>query len=171
MPRTHGAICRCNDCPFYDCSFLDDMPTIEENRSVHILLVEDHLPDVVLTKRAFSKCELTYTLHVSRDGDQALRFLKRESPFFDSKRPDLILLDINLPKRSGYEVLQEIKKHADLQHIPVIMLTSSTEENDRVRSYQLFANGFLVKPSSLAGFIEMVKYVEGFWFKLAKLKN
>lgn len=141
----------------------------ESKQVIHLLLVEDHLPDVVLTKKAFERGKYPVEIHVVRDGEEALSFLFREGVFQNAIRPDLILLDINLPKKSGYEVLEEIKDHAELRSIPVIMLTSSEAEQDVTRSYSLHANSYLVKPSSLSKFVELVNYIESFWFKVVKL--
>lgn len=147
------------------------MPIEEGNRRVNLLLVEDHLPDIVLTKKAFHKGEYEYDIQIVRDGEQALSYLFQSSPYENAVTPDLILLDINLPKKSGHEVLKEIKHKKELASIPVLILSSSESEQDKLKSYELFANSFFVKPSGLSGFIEMVKYIEGYWFKVGNLKK
>ncbi len=140
-----------------------------QDKVVNILLVEDHLPDIVLTKKAFERGNYKSKLHIVRDGEEAMKFLRKEGGYEDRVRPDLILLDINLPKVSGYEVLEHIKKDENLMTIPVIMLTSSEAEQDISKSYSLYANSYLVKPDSLSKFVEMINKLEGFWFKLVKL--
>lgn len=139
------------------------------NEVVEILLVEDHLPDIVLTKKAFENGNGNSTLHVARDGQQAVSFLKREGKYNNAVRPDLILLDINLPKLSGYEVLEIVKKDKKLLTIPIIMLTSSSAQQDIGKCYSLYANSYLVKPDSLKAYITMVNQLEDFWFNIVKL--
>jgi len=134
---------------------------------IEILLVEDHFPDVVLTKKAFERGKYPFKIHVAKDGEEALN--KLTGNHSAKVRPDIILLDINLPKISGYEVLEKIKQDENLCTIPVIMLTSSSEEKDVLRSYKLHANSYLVKPSTLRKFVEIVNHIEGFWFSIAKL--
>lgn len=140
-----------------------------QNKAVDILLVEDHLPDIVFTKKAFERGNYNSKLHIVRDGEEAIAFLRKENCYKDAVRPDLILLDINLPKASGYEVLELIKKDPNLMTIPVIMLTSSGADQDIDKSYSLYANSYLIKPDSLSKFVEMINQLEGFWFKLVKL--
>ncbi len=135
----------------------------------HILLVEDNLPDIVLTEKAFARGTLPCVIRAVRDGEEAIAFLKKQPPYVDVFTPHLILLDINLPKKSGYEVLQEIKKDANLMAIPVLVLTSSDADQDIVRSYSLHANSYLVKPHSLSKFVDLVHHIEAFWLNLVKL--
>lgn len=143
----------------------------EGKRSVNLLLIEDHLPDIVLTKKAFYKGEFDYAIQVLRDGEKAIDYILKKTPYEDSEMPDIILLDINLPKRSGYEVLSEIKSQQELASVPVIILSSSEAEQDKIKAYQLYANSFFVKPVGLSGLVELVKSIEGYWFKVGKLNK
>ncbi len=146
------------------------MPDEEGNKSVKLLLVEDHLPDIVLTKKAFCKGEFEYDIQIVRDGEQALKYLFHLHPFENTASPNLILLDINLPKKSGHEVLKEIKNSA-YSGIPVIILSSSESEQDKLKSYKLYADSYFVKPSGLSGFVEIVKYIEDHWIQVGKLNK
>ena len=139
------------------------------NEVVEILLIDDHLPDIVLTRKAFESSEGNSRIHIARDGEEAVHFLMQEGEYADSTRPDLIFLDINLPKLSGYEVLEIIKRDVELRTIPVIMLTSSDSKQDIKKCYSLYANSYLVKPDSLKKYIKMIQRVDGFWCNLVKL--
>lgn len=146
------------------------MVNSEDNkRALRVLLVEDNMPDIVLTKKAFERGKYPTEMAVVRDGEQALLFLKKHTPYAGVFQPDIILLDINLPKVSGYEVLEFIKSDPLLMTTPVIMLTSSEAEQDVLKSYRLHANSYLVKPASLRKFVEIVNQLEGFWFNIVKL--
>lgn len=135
-----------------------------------VLLIEDHYPDIVLISKAFREvCGQQLHLHSIRDGEEALCMLRKEHPLEGCCKPDLILLDINLPRRSGYEVLQEVKQQAALMHIPVLILTSSQSEQDIAKSYRLHANSYLVKPSCFSEYLDMVRYIKGFWLQTARL--
>lgn len=134
-----------------------------------ILLVEDSPGDVRLTREAFRDVKMFINLSVASDGAEAMAFLRREGKYGEAARPDLILLDLNLPKKSGAEVLQEIKEHPDLKIIPVVVLTTSSSDHDMVRSYSLHANSFIRKPVDLAGFLNVVKSIDSFWLSVAKL--
>ena len=136
------------------------------NREARILLVEDNPADVVLTQRAFEKIDVTNEIEVIRDGETALKRLSREGEFANSPLPDLILLDINLPRVNGKDVLAVIKSQPGLRMIPVIMLTTSTAEEDVRESYQRHANAYLAKPVSLGAFIDVVSSIEDFWLSL-----
>lgn len=138
---------------------------------VDILLVEDNPGDVDLTREAFEQGKLRSNLHVAVDGIEALRFLRREQPFAAAPRPDLILLDLNLPKKDGREVLAEIKQDPRLRTIPVVILTSSAAEDDVMRSYELHANSYIQKPANFSRFMDIVKAVETFWFVMARLPS
>lgn len=139
------------------------------NRSVEILLVEDNPDDIDLTIEAFKESSSESHLHVVEDGVQALEFLRRRGAHAEAPRPDLILLDLNLPRKSGHEVLQEIKSDPDLRQIPVVVLTTSAADNDVLRSYQLSANCFITKPVDLDAFLSVVRVVDRFWRDIATL--
>ena len=139
-------------------------------RIINVLLVEDDPGDVLMTKEAFDEY-LHNRLDVVTDGVEALAYLRREPPFADAPRPDLILLDLNLPRRDGREVLQEIKADPVLQHIPVIVLTTSQAEEDVLRSYQLHANAYVTKPVDFEGFIEAIKQIDYFFVSVVQLPS
>lgn len=139
------------------------------NRIVEILLVEDNPADVRLTKEAFRECKLTNNLNVVENGVEALAFLHREGNYKDVVRPDLILLDLNLPKKDGREVLADIKNDESLMRIPVVVLTTSKAEQDIHKMYELHANCYITKPVDLQKFINVVKAIENFWFMIVKL--
>lgn len=137
-----------------------------DNRQARILLVEDNPGDIELTRRAFRKIDVTNEIVVARDGDIALQRLRREGEFADCPLPDLILLDINLPKVNGKDVLKTIKTDPATKMIPVIMLTTSTDEEDVRASYFRHANAYLAKPVTLGSFIDVVSSIEEFWLSL-----
>jgi CheY-like chemotaxis protein len=139
------------------------------SRPVEVLLVEDNPGDVRLTKEALKEGKVRNNLHVAQDGVEALRFLRREGEHANAARPDLILLDLNLPKMDGREVLQTIKADPALKFIPVVILTSSQAEQDILRAYDLNANCYVSKPVDLDQFITVVKSIEDFWFTIVKL--
>jgi two-component system, chemotaxis family, response regulator Rcp1 len=139
------------------------------SRPIEVLLVEDNPGDVRLTKEALREGKVRNNLHVAPDGLEALAFLRREGPYEDAVRPDLILLDLNLPRKDGREVLSEIKRDDTLRHIPVVVLTSSQAEQDILRAYDLHANCYVSKPVDLDQFITVVKSIENFWFTIVKL--
>ncbi|MBW2732007.1 MAG: response regulator [Deltaproteobacteria bacterium] len=136
-----------------------------------ILLVEDNPADVRLTREAMTEAKVLNNLHVAADGEQALQFLMREAPFEDAPRPDLILLDLNLPRKDGREVLRVIKSTADLKRIPVVVLTTSKAEEDIAKTYDLHANCFITKPMDLEQFIHIVQHIEGFWLGIVALPD
>jgi two-component system, chemotaxis family, response regulator Rcp1 len=136
---------------------------------VEILLVEDNLGDIRLTTEAFKEGRLLNNISVVRDGAEALLYLRRQANYADAKRPDLILLDLNLPKKDGRTVLADIKADDELKHIPVIILTTSEAEQDILRSYQLHANCYITKPVDMDQFMKVIKYVEGYWFSIVRL--
>ncbi len=138
-------------------------------QGIEILLVEDNPGDVRLTREALRDGKIVNNLYVAVDGVEALAFLRREGKFKDAVRPELILLDLNLPKKDGREVLAEIKADNDLKRIPVVILTSSEAEQDIIRSYNLHANCYVTKPVDLDQFITVVKSIEHFWLKVVKL--
>ena len=136
---------------------------------VEILLVEDNPGDVRLTTEALSEAKVRNRLAVARDGVEALQYLRREPPFENAARPDIILLDLNMPRMDGREVLQEIKKDASLAAIPVVVLTTSAAEEDVLRSYQLHASCYITKPVDLEQFLKVVRSVEDFWLTVVRL--
>lgn len=136
---------------------------------VEILLIEDNLADIRLTQEIFKDCKICNNLHVAKDGIEALEFLRRQGPFKNAPVPDLILLDLNLPKKDGRELLQEIKQDEGLKKIPVIVLTTSEAEQDILRSYNLGANCYITKPIDLDQFIKVVQTIEDFWLTVVKL--
>lgn len=138
-------------------------------RPVQILLVEDNPVDVMVTKEAFGEGKVANRLSTVTDGVEALAFLRREGTYSSAPRPDLILLDLNLPRKDGRELLAEIKQDRNLKHIPVIVLSTSQDERDIRKSYELHANCFLTKPVSLNDFVAVVEAIESFWFQLAIL--
>ncbi|MGH2545664.1 MAG: response regulator [Actinomycetota bacterium] len=137
--------------------------------AIEILLVEDNPADVRLTKEALRDSKVANNLHTAGDGLEALRFLRREEEHVDAPRPDLILLDLNLPLMSGREVLEQVKDDKDLRRIPVVVLTTSEAEQDIVRSYDLHANAYVRKPVDFDQFTEVVRLIEDFWFTVVKL--
>ncbi|MFP8953900.1 response regulator [Natrialbaceae archaeon A-arb3/5] len=134
-----------------------------------ILLVEDNPGDVRLTEEAFKQGRIENDLHVVTDGNEALEFLSQQGDYEDVPRPDLILLDLNLPRTDGEEVLETLKHDSSLRSIPVIVLTSSRAEEDIARSYELHANAYLTKPVDPDEFIETVRAFEKFWFSVVRL--
>lgn len=137
--------------------------------TIEILLVEDNPADVDLTLETLSFAKIRNRLQVVEDGEQALAYLRREAPFADVVRPDLILLDLNLPRKDGREVLAELKADPSLRTIPVVVLTSSDLEKDVVRSYDLGANCYVTKPVDIDQFADVVRTIEDFWFASVKL--
>jgi chemotaxis family two-component system response regulator Rcp1 len=138
-------------------------------KPIEILLVEDNPGDARLTREALSMSKVQNNLHHARDGEEAMRFLRRQGAFADVPQPDLILLDLNLPKRDGREVLEDIKRDPLLMHVPVVILTSSQAEEDILRAYRLHANCFITKPVDFEQFIKVVGSIEQFWFTIVKL--
>jgi chemotaxis family two-component system response regulator Rcp1 len=136
---------------------------------VEILLVEDSQSDVLLTRIAMQQCKIANNLHVASDGEEALAFLRCEEPHAQAPRPDLILLDLNLPRMDGRELLAVIKADPALKTIPVVVLTTSDVELDVVRSYELHANAYVTKPLDMDEFIRIVKGVDDFWFGIVRL--
>jgi CheY-like chemotaxis protein len=137
-------------------------------RIINVLLVEDDPGDVLMTREAFEEY-LNNRLDVVSDGSEALAYLRREHPYEDAPRPDLILLDLNLPRRDGREVLAEVKADETLRHIPVIVLTTSRADEDVLRSYQLHANAYVTKPVDFDGFIEAIKQIDHFFVSVVRL--
>ena len=136
---------------------------------IDILLVEDDPGDVLMTREAFAHHKIRNPLHVAEDGVEAMRFLKREGPFGAAPRPGLILLDLNLPRKDGRELLGEIKQDPGLRTIPVVVLTTSEAEEDILRSYELHANAYVTKPVDFEKFVEVVRKIDDFWVTVVKL--
>jgi chemotaxis family two-component system response regulator Rcp1 len=136
---------------------------------VHILLVEDNDGDILLTREALEEGRLLTDLSVVRDGAEAIAFLRREGRHAPAKRPDLILLDVNLPKMNGHEVLREIKNDDGLKHIPVVMLTTSSSERDIITAYGNHANCYITKPVDVNEFLQVILGIEHFWITLVSL--
>lgn len=140
-------------------------------KAVEILLVEDNPGDVRLTREALKEGKVHNSLSVVQDGIEALRFLRKEGDYADSPTPDIILLDLNLPRMPGHEVLREIKSDDLLRRIPIVILTTSADEGDILASYELHANCYITKPVDLQQFITIVQNIENFWFSIVKLPN
>jgi len=140
-------------------------------RSIEILLVEDSPTDALLTQEAFCRSKMLNTVHVIDNGEDALAFLRREGPYTRAPRPDLILLDLNLPRKDGREVLQEIKSDDRLRLIPVVILTSSKSEEDILKSYGLHANSYICKPVDFKKFTEAILCIGTFWFTVVTLPS
>jgi len=143
----------------------------QDGTPIEVLLVEDDPGDVLMTQEAFEDHKVRNRLTVVSDGAEALAYLRREGRHADAVRPDLILLDLNLPKRDGREVLAEIKKDEDLGRIPVVVLTTSSADEDIVRSYQLHANAYVTKPVDFDRFIEVVQQIDDFFVTVVKLPS
>jgi chemotaxis family two-component system response regulator Rcp1 len=140
-------------------------------RPIEILLVEDNPGDVRLTMEGLTESKVRNNLHVAQDGVEAMAFLRREGQHGGAVRPDLILLDLNLPRMDGREVLAAVKSDPQLRTIPVVVLTTSRAEQDVLRSYELQANCYITKPVDLAQFITVVKSIEDFWFTIVTLPH
>jgi CheY-like chemotaxis protein len=138
-------------------------------RPIEILLVEDDDDDVLLTTKAFENDRILNRLHRVKDGIEAMEFLRREGEFAKALRPDLILLDLNMPRKNGREVLKEIKEDPKLHRIPVVVLTTSDDENDVMLSYEHQANSYVTKPVDLDKFREVLKTIKEYWFSVVKL--
>jgi len=145
------------------------MNIVELGRPIEILLVEDNPGDVRLTKEALREAKVCNRIHTVYDGMEALAFLNRDSGYIDVPSPDLILLDLNLPKKDGREVLASIKANQKIRRIPVVVLTTSKSEEDIVKSYELQASCYVTKPVDLDQFLEVVKSIGDFWLAVVKL--
>src|SRR5437868_4591827 len=138
-------------------------------RTVNILLIEDNAGDVRLIQEAFKDSKIENKFSVVYDGEKAMKYLYKQDEFADMPRPDIIFLDLNLPKKSGLEILEEIKTDAELRKIPVVVLTTSSSAEHIQKSYGLYANCYITKPVDFNQFVDVVKVIEGFWFNIAKL--
>lgn len=141
----------------------------EHGKPIEILMVEDNPGDIRLTQEALKKNKLKNVLHSVDNGVDALAYLRREGEFKTRNRPDLIILDLNIPKKNGMEVLKEVKEDPILRRIPVVILTSSRAEEDIIRGYSLHANCYITKPVDLGKFIEVVKVLDDFWLEIVRL--
>ena len=141
------------------------------HKHIEILLVEDSPADILIAREALSEAKLLNTIHEAVDGVEALDFLHQRGKFASAPRPDLILLDLNLPRKNGREVLEEIKLDPDLKTIPVVVLTTSSAEDDILRSYNLHANCYVVKPVDFHEFIKAVQSIRQFWFSVVTLPH
>jgi len=138
-------------------------------KEIKIFLVEDNEGDIVLTKQAFKNVKIATSINVAKDGIEALSYLRKEGPFKNVETPDLVLLDINLPRKNGLKVLEEIKNDDKLRSIPVMMMTTSDSEKDIVESYYNHANCYIVKPVDFKNFMNVVQTIKDFWVSLVKL--
>jgi CheY-like chemotaxis protein len=145
------------------------MELSQPTRQVEVLLVEDDPGDVLMTREAFADYKLANRLHVCQDGVDAMAFLRREGDYGEAPRPDLVLLDLNLPRMDGREVLEAIKSDAELASIPVVVLTTSEAEEDVLRSYSLHANAYVTKPVDFERFIEVVRQIDDFFITVVRL--
>jgi CheY-like chemotaxis protein len=136
---------------------------------IHILLVEDNEGDILLTTEALETFKLNTKLSVVRDGKQAINFLTRQGTFAAAKHPDIILLDVNLPKKNGHQVLKFIKETEDLKHIPVIMLTTSSTSSDINKAYENYASCYITKPIDANCFVDVIATIEDFWMSIVRL--
>jgi two-component system, chemotaxis family, response regulator Rcp1 len=140
-----------------------------QSGAIEVLLVEDSPGDVRLTREALKDAKVHISLHVATDGIEAMAYLERTGVYVSAPRPDLILLDLNLPRKDGREVLKEIKESPSLRTIPVVILTTSSSEADVLQSYQLHANCYISKPVDLDGFLKVVQSIDNFWLSVVKL--
>jgi chemotaxis family two-component system response regulator Rcp1 len=143
----------------------------KHGKPIEILLVEDNPGDVRLTKEALKESKIRNTLHVAEDGVEAIAFLRKEGKYATMPRPDIIILDLNLPRKDGREVLAEIKVDEDLKRIPVVVLTTSRAEEDILKTYNLHANCYITKPVNLDQFVKIVSAIEDFWLTIVKLPD
>lgn len=138
---------------------------------IHILLVEDNEGDILLIKEAFEEARIVNEIRTVKDGEKAILYLKKSDPYTDVKVPDLILLDVNLPRKNGHEVLAFIKTSPGLKQIPVVMLTTSSSEKDIIESYRNHANCYITKPVEVDKFMDAILKIEEFWIELVKLPS
>lgn len=141
----------------------------QEREPIEILLAEDNPGDVKLTRKALEQGDLLNNLHVVTDGVETMKFLRKEGEYADTPMPDLLLLDLNMPKKDGRQVMADMDADPELGLIPVVVLTSSDAEEDIVRSYELSANAYLTKPVDFDGFVEIINRLENFWFEVVKM--
>lgn len=142
---------------------------MSDAKPIEILLVEDNPGDARLTEEAFKESRLVNRLYRVRDGVEALAYLRREDPYADAARPDIVLLDLNMPRKDGREVLADIKEDPALKSIPVVVLTTSDADADVIRSYELHANCYITKPVDLDKFMNIIRHIEDFWLSIVRL--
>ncbi|OGW39849.1 MAG: response regulator [Nitrospirae bacterium GWD2_57_9] len=147
------------------------MEAKENGSPVEILMVEDNPGDVLLMEEALREGKLSNNLYIANNGDEAMDFLKKRGKFKDAVRPDLIMLDLNLPRKDGREVLAEVKNDPELKKIPIVIVTTSGSEEDIDKTYSLHANCYVTKPVGVRQFFEVVKNIESFWFSIVKLPS
>jgi CheY-like chemotaxis protein len=140
-------------------------------RPIDVLLIEDDPGDELITREAFEHNKIDNTLHVARDGEEGLDYLYQRGQYSDAPRPDLVLLDLNLPKYDGRQLLEKIKSDPDLCHIPVVVLTTSAAQEDILRSYKLHANAYVTKPVDLDAFMKAVRQIDEFFVQVVRLPN
>ncbi len=145
------------------------MSIFKTQQSINILVCEDNLGDVYIIRNSLQNSLTKYNLDHVANGEAAMNYLKRKGVYEGVSRPDLILLDLNLPKKPGFEILQEIKTHPDLKTIPVVILTSSKSDQDMVKSYELYSSGFVTKPSDFDEFVSAIRKIENYWLNLVQL--
>jgi CheY-like chemotaxis protein len=145
--------------------------TKKYSKPIEILLVEDNPGDVRLTRESLYDAKIHNNMIVASDGLEAMACLRREGQYADTNRPDLILLDLNLPRMNGFEVLNAIKEDSHLKRIPVVVLTTSQAEQDIIQSYNLYANAYVTKPVDLEQFVKVLKSIEDFWLEIVRLPN
>jgi chemotaxis family two-component system response regulator Rcp1 len=143
----------------------------ELGRPIEILLVEDNPGDADIAREGLEASKVKNKLHVVADGEEAMAFLRKTGKYEQMPRPDLILLDLNLPRKDGREVLAEVKVDSELRHIPVVVLTSSDKEEDIIKSYQLYANCYITKPLKFTEFVKVVNSIESFWFTIVSFST
>ncbi|NEQ30713.1 MAG: response regulator [Leptolyngbya sp. SIO4C5] len=143
----------------------------ETNKYLNILLVEDSASDAALIRRGLSQSKIKNQTHWLEDGERAIAYLRQQEPYTKAPRPDLVLLDLNLPRLDGREVLHQIKSDPDLKEIPVIVITTSAAEKDIQQSYLLYANCYIVKPFDVQSFLQMIQTVDSFWLRTAALPS
>lgn len=142
---------------------------IESLKPISILIVEDNSVDIILVEEIFKESKVLNTLKKAMDGEEAISFLRKEPPYQNEELPDIILLDLRMPKKDGFEVLEDLKNDPILKHIPVIIMSISKDEVDILKSYNLHANAYVVKPVQIDQFINAVKSIEEFWLTIVKL--
>lgn len=140
-------------------------------RNAEILLIDDDEADIKLTKRTLEKSRLNLNLNIARDGVEALKYLNQEAPYENAPKPDLIFLDLNMPKMDGKETLKRIKESSNLRKIPVVILTTSKQEQDIARSYKLGCNAYVIKPVGIEAFTQVIQEVENFWLSIVTLSE